>query len=60
MRLGGRTFLALILSHRNGNRYSLYLCWEAHKLQWYSCWVGNTRFTTSHSAVLDQLTVGRP
>jgi hypothetical protein len=41
-----------ILAHRNGNRYSLYLSWNAGSWQWYSCWLGHTRSATSLSAVL--------
>ena len=45
-------FDGLILSHRNGNRYSLYLSWHNDQWHWYSAWLGNTRSATSPSAVL--------
>ena len=45
-------FDGLILKHRNGNRYSLYLSWHEDQWHWYSGWLGNTRSATSPSAVL--------
>jgi hypothetical protein len=45
-------FDGLILKHRNGNRYSLYLSWHDDQWHWYSAWLGNTRSTSSVSAVL--------
>ena len=45
-------FDGLILRHRNGNRYSLYLSWHDHRWHWYSAWLGNTRSANSASAVL--------
>ena len=45
-------FDGLILRHRNGNRYSLYLSWHDARWHWYSAWLGNTRSATSPSAVL--------
>jgi hypothetical protein len=45
-------FDGLILRHSNGNRYSLYLSWNAGKWQWYSCWLGNTRSASNRSVVL--------
>ena len=46
-------FDGLILRHRNGNRYSLYLAWHNDNWHWYSCWLGNTRTATNSSAVLN-------
>jgi hypothetical protein len=45
-------FDGLILRHRNGNRYSLYLSWHDGAWHWYSAWLGNTRSAISPSAVL--------
>jgi hypothetical protein len=45
-------FDGLILAHTNGNRYSLYLTWERDTWKWYSCWLGNTRWARSLSAML--------
>jgi hypothetical protein len=45
-------FDGLILRHRNGNRYSLYLSWHDAHWHWYSGWLGNTRSGNSPSAVL--------
>jgi hypothetical protein len=45
-------FDGLILRHRNGNRYSLYLSWHDAQWHWYSGWLGNTRSGNSPSAVL--------
>jgi len=45
-------FDGLILRHRNGNRYSLYLSWHDDRWHWYSAWLGNTRSATNPSAVL--------
>ena len=45
-------FDGLILQHRNGNHYSPYLSWNGGEWQWYSCWLGNTRSSSSQSAVL--------
>jgi hypothetical protein len=45
-------FDGLILRHRNGNRYSLYLSWHDGQWHWYSAWLGNTRSANSPSAVL--------
>src|SRR2546429_9718196 len=45
-------FDGLILRHRNGSRYSLYLSWNAGSWQWYSCWLGNTRSASNRSVVL--------
>jgi hypothetical protein len=45
-------FDGLILLHRNGNRYSLYLSWNGRGWHWYSCWLGNTRSPSTQSAVL--------
>jgi hypothetical protein len=45
-------FDGLILKHRNGNHYSLYLSWHENRWHWYSAWLGNTRSATSPSAVL--------
>jgi hypothetical protein len=45
-------FDGLILGHRNGNRYSLYLSWHDEHWHWYSGWLGNTRSARNPSAVL--------
>jgi hypothetical protein len=45
-------FDGLILKHRNGSRYTLYLSWHHDQWHWYSCWLGNTRSTSNPSAVL--------
>jgi hypothetical protein len=45
-------FDGLILKHRNGNRYSLYLSWHDDAWHWYSSWLGNTRSASSPSAVV--------
>ena len=45
-------FDGLVLKHRNGNRYCLYLSWHDATWHWYSCWLGNTRSATSLTAVL--------
>jgi hypothetical protein len=45
-------FDGLVLKHRNGNRYSLYLSWHDDEWHWYSGWLGNTRSASSQSAVL--------
>jgi hypothetical protein len=45
-------FDGLILKHRNGNRYSLYLAWHDDQWHWYSGWLGNTRSANNPSAVL--------
>ena len=45
-------FDGLILKHRNGNRYALYLSWHGGQWHWYSGWLGNTRSVSSPSAVL--------
>src|SRR5205085_4852176 len=45
-------FDGLILTHRNGNRYSLYLSWHDDRWHWYSGWLGNTRSASSPSAAL--------
>lgn len=45
-------FDGLILRHRNGNRYSLYLSWHEGRWHWYSAWLGNTRSANSPTAVL--------
>jgi hypothetical protein len=45
-------FDGLILLHRNGNRYSLYLSSTGGAWHWYSCWLGNTRSASNQSAVL--------
>jgi hypothetical protein len=45
-------FDGLILLHRNGNRYSLYLSWERDGWHWYSGWLGNNRSARNPSAVL--------
>jgi hypothetical protein len=45
-------FDGLILKHRNGNRYSLYLSWHDGTWHWYSAWLGNTRSASSPSAVV--------
>ena len=45
-------FDGLILRHRNGNRYALYLSWHDDQWHWYSGWLGNTRSSRSASAVL--------
>ena len=45
-------FDGLILRHRNGNRYSLYLSWHDDQWHWYSGWLGNTRSASSPSAVV--------
>jgi hypothetical protein len=44
-------FDGLILQHRNGNRYALYLSWN-DGWHWYSGWLGNTRTSRNPSAVL--------
>jgi len=45
-------FDGLILSHRNGNQYSLYLSWHNDQCHWYSAWLGNIRSPRNPSAVL--------
>ena len=45
-------FDGLILRHRNGNRYSLYLSWHDDQWHWYSGWLGNTRSASNPSAVV--------
>lgn len=45
-------FDGLILGHRNGKRYSLYLSWHHDQWHWYSRWLGNTRSASNASAVL--------
>jgi hypothetical protein len=45
-------FDGLILKHRNGNRYALYLSWHDAQWHWYTAWLGNTRLANSPSAVL--------
>jgi hypothetical protein len=45
-------FDGLILRHRNGNLYSLYLSWHDDQWHWYSGWLGNTRSARNPSAVL--------
>jgi hypothetical protein len=45
-------FDGLILTHRNANRYSLYLSWHDARWHWYSAWLGNTRSASRPSAVL--------
>ena len=45
-------FDGLILKHRNGNRYSLYLSWHDDTWHWYAAWLGNTRSASSTSAVV--------
>jgi hypothetical protein len=45
-------FDGLILRHRYGNRYSLYLSRHDDRWHWYSAWLGNTRSASSPSAVL--------
>jgi len=45
-------FDGLVLGHRNGNRYSLYISWHDDGWHWYSGWLGNTRSSGSVSAVL--------
>jgi hypothetical protein len=45
-------FDGLILLHRNGNRYSLYLSWDDQEWHWYTGWLGNTRNARNPSAVL--------
>ena len=45
-------FDGLILLHRNGNRYSLYLSWNGGGWHWYSGWLGNNRSAKNPSAVL--------
>ena len=47
-------FDGLILLHRNGNRYVLYVSWHDDGWHWYSCWVGNSRPDRNRSAVLDK------
>ena len=41
-------FDGLIVGHRNGNRYSLYLSWHDGNWHWYSGWLGNTRSAKVH------------
>jgi hypothetical protein len=45
-------FDGLVLLHRNGNRYVLYLSWHDAAWHWYSCWLGNSRSSHNPSAVL--------
>jgi hypothetical protein len=45
-------FDGLVLRHRNGNHYALYLSWHDDQWHWYSGWLGNTRSASSPSAVL--------
>jgi hypothetical protein len=45
-------FDGLILRHRNGNRYALYLSWHGDRWHWYSGWLGNTRSASNPSAVV--------
>src|SRR5262245_33174240 len=45
-------FDGLILRHRNGNSYALYLSWHDGQWHWYSAWLGNTRSASNASAVL--------
>jgi hypothetical protein len=47
-------FDGLILLHRNGNRYSLYLAWENDGWHWYSGWLGNARSARNPSAMLPE------
>jgi hypothetical protein len=45
-------FDGLILLHRNGNRYSLYLSWHGGGWHWYSGWIGNSRAARNPTAAL--------
>lgn len=45
-------FDGLILLHRNGNRYSLYLSWNDDGWHWYTGWLGNMRSASNPSATL--------
>jgi hypothetical protein len=45
-------FDGLILLHRNGNRYSIYLSWDGLGWHWYTGWLGNNRSARNTSAVL--------
>jgi hypothetical protein len=45
-------FDGLILTHRNGNRYSLYLSWHDDQWHWYSAWLGSSRSASNPSAVI--------
>jgi len=47
-------FDGLILAHRNGNRYSLYLSWHDGRWHWYTGWIGNTRNARNPTAVLSK------
>jgi hypothetical protein len=46
------SFDGLILLHRNGNRYSVYISWDGIGWHWYSGWLGNNRSARNQSAVL--------
>ena len=52
-------FDGLVLGHRNGNRYSLYLSWHDDAWHWYSGWLGNTRSASSPSAVIANVSSNR-
>jgi hypothetical protein len=52
-------FDGLVLGHRNGNRYSLYLSWHDDAWHWYSGWLGNTRSASSRSAVIANVSSNR-